>query len=334
MLASGLITIMQNPPQNLHLFNNALSPVVRIPYPLFKQHNIRVWIKRDDLLHPIISGNKWRKLKYNLIHANHGGYQQVVSFGGSYSNHIHALAYAAQQAGLKSVGIIRGEAHHASNYTLGWARHWGMHLHFVNRQQYRLREDPQFLQELQQHYPGSYLIPEGGSNPLALPGMAEVIEQLASQLEFDTLLVPVGSGGTLAGLVAADKDQHQLQGIAVLKQQGYLADAVNQLLPKQAKAYRNWQVQENFHRGGYARFTPKDIRRMQVFIGETGIPLEPVYSGKMVLALLDMIAQGQFSAGQRIVLLHTGGLQGLGGMIERGQLNASEWHLPPEPPAR
>ena len=301
------------------------SPLQAIQHPLFTKHNLNVQIKRDDLIHPIISGNKWRKLKFNLNSAQAQNFSGVLSFGGSYSNHIHALAFACFQKKLPCRGIIRGESQYADNATLSQAKHWGMALTFVDRKTYRLRQDPDHLDQLQAVYPDYFIIPEGGSNPLALPGVGEVIDELNSQTDFDTLITPTGSGGTLAGLITADKNQHNLLGVAVLKQSDYLQKEVSKLLPQNALSYNNWQILSEFHRGGYAKFNQQDCQRILAFSQTSGIPFEPVYSGKMLLALLDLIEQGYFPAGHKIVLLHTGGLQGLAGLTERGLLNATDW---------
>jgi len=310
-----------------------LSELQPLHHPLFTQHNVRVQIKRDDLIHPIISGNKWRKLKYNLAHVkNHGNLVGIISFGGSYSNHIHALAFACYQQKTPCVGVIRGEKRNATNFTLTWARYWGMKLHFVDRKTYRRRHDADYLARLQQEYPDYFIIPEGGSNELAIPGVADVITELKQQTDFDTLITPVGSGGTFAGLISGDSitsaKQHKLLGVAVLKGADYLVNEVKSLLPSQAKNHKNWQLLTHFHRGGYAKFSPEDAMRVIAFNQTTGVEFEPVYSGKMVLALLDLLEQGYFSTDERIVLLHTGGMQGLGGMIERRMLQGKDW---PEP---
>jgi 1-aminocyclopropane-1-carboxylate deaminase len=304
------------------------SQLQAIKHPLFSQHNLSVMIKRDDLIHPIISGNKWRKLKYNIEAVKKSTHQGIISFGGAYSNHIHALAYACHLQDIKAIGIIRGESHYADNFTLKWTQHWGMKLHFVDRKTYRLRHNADYLNQLADQYPDYFIVPEGGSNKLALQGVAEVIKELDQQTTYDTLITPVGSGGTLAGLVAADNKQHNILGIAVLKQSEYLLTEIKKLLPPVAKHFNNWQLLEEFHRGGYAKFSQQDCQRIIEFSAITGIRFEPVYSGKMILALLDLIEQGYFKANERIVLLHTGGLQGLGGMAERGIISASQWPVP------
>ncbi|MFT5814506.1 MAG: 1-aminocyclopropane-1-carboxylate deaminase, partial [Psychroserpens sp.] len=190
-----------------------LSVLQPITHPIFIQHNITVQVKRDDQTHHIISGNKWRKLKYNLRYAKAIGAEGIITFGGCFSNHIHACAFACQQQQLPVIGIIRGEEHNQDNYTLAWSKHWGMQLSFVDRKTYRLRSEDSYLQQLQQQYPNHFIIPEGGSNSLALTGVAEVMNELKLQSEFDTIITPVGSGGTLAGLIMGDQAQHNLLGI-------------------------------------------------------------------------------------------------------------------------
>ncbi len=307
------------------------SPLQTINHPLFDHHQIKVMIKRDDLIHPIISGNKWRKLKYNIEDVKNSGKRGIISFGGAYSNHVHALAFACYQENLPCIGIIRGEPEYSNNFTLTWARHWQMQLDFVDRMTYKRRSDSDYLAHLQRQYPDYYIVPEGGSNELAIPGMSEVIDELNLQTSFDTLLTPVGSGGTLAGLIAGDNNQHQLLGIAVLKQgnnNNYLADEVADLLPQEAKTHTNWQVLPEFHRGGYAKFNEQDCQRILDFNQQTDIDFEPVYSGKMLLALLDLVEAGYFPENHRIVMLHTGGLQGLGGLAERDILKSDQWPIP------
>lgn len=308
-----------------------LSIIQKIHHPLFEKYNVDVHVKRDDLLHNIISGNKWRKLKYNLAELRNNHYQGALTFGGSYSNHIHAFAYACKKADIPCIGIIRGEERYQNNFTLSWARYWGMQCHFVDRKTYRRRFETEFLTELNTLYPRHFIIPEGGSNNLAIPGVAEVLTELNSQTEFDTLMTPVGSGGTLAGLICGDgvvkSKQHKIIGIAVLKQADYLVDEIKHLLTPSGKEHDNWQLLTNFHRGGYGKFSQDDSKRIIEFNQQTGVTFEPVYSGKMVLAFLDLLAQGYFKKHERIVLLHTGGLQGLGGMIEQGKLHAEDWPI-------
>mgnify|MGYP000497871423 CR=1 FL=1 len=319
------------------IIKNNFSPLESLVHPLFAKHSVQVQIKRDDLLHPIISGNKSRKLKFNLKHIQQQGYQGAISFGGSYSNHIHAFAFACYQHNIPCIGVIRGEAHYANNYTLSWAQHWGMKCHFVDRKTYKRRFDDDFLAELAHQYPNHFIVPEGGSNPLAIDGVSEVIDELNQQTSFDTLMTPLGSGGTLAGLVSGDEKyarmnnqaQHNILGIAVLKRAEYLIEEVKKLMPKTGNNHHFWKVMTEFHCGGYGKFSAKDVARLIDFNQQVAPTFEPVYSGKMLLALLDLLEQGYFNVNERIVLLHTGGLQGLGGMFEQKRLTPSDW--PPLP---
>lgn len=308
-----------------------LSILQQLQHPLFNKHNVQVKIKRDDIIHSVISGNKWRKLKYNLQQVKQSqSINGVASFGGCYSNHIHALAFACFEKNIPCVGIIRGEEEYANNFTLSWAKHWGMKLCFVDRKTYRRRHDSDYLEELQQQYPHYFIVPEGGSNKLAIAGVSEVVTELIQQTEFDTLITPVGSGGTLAGLIAGDQlnnTTHNILGVAVLKNAKFLEDEIKCLLPAATK-HTKWQLLTEFHRGGYTKFSSKDADRILAFSQITGVDFEPIYSGKMILAFLDLLEQGYFISGERIVLLHTGGMQGLGGMIERGILSADNWPMP------
>jgi len=309
-----------------------LSELETLQHPLFTKHNVQVQIKRDDMIHPIISGNKWRKLKYNIAHAKQDkNIKGILSFGGSYSNHIHALAFACFEQKIPCIGIIRGEAEYRDNFTLSWARHWGMTLHFVDRKTYRRRYDSDYLDELKSEFPHYFIVPEGGSNKRAILGVSEIITELIEQTTFDTLITPVGSGGTLAGLIAGDEltsKRHRLLGISVLKNADYLTNEIKGLLSATTNKHNQWQLLHEFHRGGYAKFSQNDMTRIIELIRVTGVGFEPVYSGKMLLAFIDLLEQGFFSTGERIVLLHTGGMQGLGGMVERGLLNAEDWPVP------
>lgn len=256
----------------------------------------------------------------------------ILSFGGAYSNHIHALAYACKVNNLKSIGIIRGEKSYQTNFTLSKAQQWGMSLEFVDRKTYREKDTAEYLAQLSQQYPQYYIVPEGGSNQLALSGVAEVCHELAEQASYDTLMTPVGSAGTISGLIKGDQGKHTIIGIAVLKQQGYLEKEVKSLLSSSLPPHdnNNWRILNDYHYGGYAKFSATELTELQSFQEKTLIPFEPVYSGKMILALLDLIKKGYFPKHHRIVLLHTGGLQGLGGLIEQKRLKACEWPLPPQ----
>jgi 1-aminocyclopropane-1-carboxylate deaminase len=272
--------------------------------------NYTINIKRDDLLHTVISGNKWRKLKYALLSAQQKKCRHLISFGGGYSNHLHALAYCCNKLGIKLTAIIRGD--YSANLTpmLKDMKTWGADIHWLDKHTYQLRDDPIFLHELKQKYTDAVIIPEGGSQSLALQGVAELVAELAQH--YDYIVCPVGSGGTLAGLVAATQSvPSQVLGIAVLKGQGYLEELIANLLPASALNAINWQINHDYHFAGYAKSTAELRLFCAEFQLQTDIPIEPVYSGKMFFALKALIAKQHFPHASRILALHTGGLQGL-----------------------
>ncbi|MGU5697195.1 1-aminocyclopropane-1-carboxylate deaminase/D-cysteine desulfhydrase [Aeromonas allosaccharophila] len=291
------------------------SPLQRLHHPLLTRYDVELWCKRDDLIHPAISGNKWRKLKYHLLHAREHGKQHLLSFGGAYSNHIHALAAAGYQTGLRTTGIIRGEADAVSNTTLRDARRWGMDLVFVDRQSYRRRQDPDWLAQFDA--PDTLIVPEGGSSPLAIPGVAELVGEVP--FSPDLWVLPCASGGTLAGLIAGKRDREQILAIAVLKGGDFITDEVCRRHPA-AASIPGWRIALDHHDGGYAKFSPALWQWVQDFSADTGLPLEPIYSGKAMWGLFRELAAGHIAPGSKIVFIHTGGMQGLAGLREQGRL--------------
>ncbi|MFM5295040.1 1-aminocyclopropane-1-carboxylate deaminase/D-cysteine desulfhydrase [Aeromonas veronii] len=291
------------------------SPLQRLHHPLLTCYGVELWCKRDDLIHPAISGNKWRKLKYHLLHAKEHGKRHLLSFGGAYSNHIHALAAAGCQSGLRTTGIIRGEYDAVSNSTLRDARRWGMDLVFVDRQSYRRRQDPDWLAQFDA--PDTLIVPEGGSSPLAIPGVAELVGEVP--FSPDLWVLPCASGGTLAGLIAGKRDREQILAIAVLKGGGFIADEVCRLHPAAANI-PGWRIALDHHDGGYAKFSPALWQWVQDFSATTDLPLEPIYSGKAMWGLFRELAAGRIAPGSKIVFIHTGGMQGLAGLREQGRL--------------
>ena len=270
-----------------------------IPYP------VQLTVKRLDLIHPQISGNKFFKLKYNLLAAQQQGFSQVLTFGGAFSNHIAATAFAAQYFGFQSIGMIRGEelASQPFNPTLQTAHDLGMQLNFVSRTKYRLRHQAEYLQQLQQQYPQAFIIPEGGSNALAIQGTQEILSP--DDLEnYDVICCAVGTGGTLAGIIESSSEQQHVLGFSALKGD-FLKHDIQQWTDKS-----NWSLTDAYCCGGYAKITPKLLQFMQQFEQQHHIPLEQVYTAKMMMGLLDLIQYHHFPAHTRILAIHTGGLQG------------------------
>ncbi|WP_180103323.1 1-aminocyclopropane-1-carboxylate deaminase/D-cysteine desulfhydrase [Acinetobacter sp. YH12134] len=276
----------------------------QVPDQHIEYRHQRISIKRLDLIHPQISGNKFFKLKYNLLAARQQGFEKVLTFGGAYSNHIAATAFAAHKFGFQSLGMIRGEelAQRPFNPTLATAQQFGMQLEFISRNAYRQKDQPDFLQHLQQQYPDFYLIPEGGTNALAVQGCREILT--AEDAQFDLICCAVGTGGTLAGLIEASQQHQQLLGFSALKGD-FLTQEVAQLTIK-----RNWRILDDYCCGGYAKTTPELIQFIQTFEQRYNIPLEQVYTGKMLRGIFDLIDQDKIGPDQKILLIHTGGLQG------------------------
>lgn len=301
------------------LHSNYNSPLQSINDSLLTKHQLTVHIKRDDLIHPQISGNKWRKLKYNLEFAKLQGYQEILSFGGAYSNHIHALAYAGRHYGLKTIGIIRGE-YHADNPTIEQVTSAGMNVEFISRKDYKHRFDDDFLNNLKQLHPKALIIPEGGSNKLALRGLSEMVKEIPTR-NADYIVCPCGSGGTSAGILKALTPNQRLLSIAVLKNVHYLKDEICQLAGNNSQQL---EFRTEFHEGGYGKVTSELISFIDNFYDEHNIQLEPIYSGKMMMGFYELVEQGFFEPNTHITLIHTGGLQGINGMVQR-KLVPQKW---------
>ncbi len=296
------------------------SPFQEIKDSLFEQKEVRVWVKREDFIHPEMGGNKWRKLKYNLSKAREEGKRCLLTFGGAYSNHIYSLASAAHYYGFEAIGIIRGEETLPLNPTLDFARKKGMRLEYLDRSTYRKKDTPEVLASLVSKFgSNSYVVPEGGTNTLALRGCAEIADEVITQMAMmpDYILLPCGTGGTMAGLLVGLKGRSQVLGIAALKG-NFLKRNIQELLKEAGKKdYKNWQINNTFHCGGYAAFNETLIHFIRRFQNTFKIPLDPIYTGKLFFGLMELLRQGFFEKGSRILVLHTGGLQGVVGFNQR-----------------
>lgn len=292
------------------------SPLQKLDDDLFLQKGIKVFVKRDDLIHHEISGNKWRKLKYNLLEAQKQGIRQIVTFGGAFSNHIYATAAAGKYFGFETVGIIRGdELNENFSETLRFAAECGMKLHFVSRTEYRAKREPSAAHALIQSFTDSTLIPEGGTTPLALGGVGEMVDEIVQQLAGqapDYILCPVGTAGTISGIISKTTPKTKVIGVCVLKNGQYLLNEIDYLLknaPNGKGIYNaNFEIFWNEHHGGYAKKTPELIDFVSKFNGEHDFEIEPIYSGKMFFAfyknMLNIIKPNS-----QVVLIHTGGLR-------------------------
>ena len=279
-----------------------------------KRAGVTLFIKREDLLHPVISGNKYRKLKYNLERARIKKKRTLLTFGGAYSNHISAVSYAGKKFGFKTIGIIRGEELKKNlintldnNPTLRFANENGMKIMFISRSEYRLKESRQFLDKLSHDFGDFYLIPEGGTNELAVKGCMEILEE--KDKEFDKICSAVGTGGTISGLINSSNEQQDIIGFPALK-----GDFLEKEIKKIVKSKSNWKLMLDYHFGGYGKVNEELVNFINNFKFETSIPLDPVYTGKMMFGILDMVKRGRFESGTKILAIHTGGLQGIEGM--------------------
>lgn len=293
---------------------NSFKPSIltKLGDPLLDEYQIELWIKRDDLLHPIISGNKWRKLKYSLDHALSLGSDTLISMGGTYSNHLHALAYAGKILGLKTKAFIRGEQPTTLTSTLIDIQNWGMELSFVSRSDYKLLRQYKNCHDLPALKRSQYWVPEGGAQILALKGVAELVNEI--DITYNILCVPCGTGATLAGIINAAPEKASIWGFAALKNAAFLESDVASLLPKISS--ENWKVNLDYHFGGFAKKSTELLDFIKNFEDKTGIPLESVYTGKMLFGIYDLITKHTFKPRQRIIAIHTGGLQGKRGFTK------------------
>ncbi len=286
-------------------------PVQHLESDLLQEKEITLFVRREDLLHPEVSGNKWRKLKYNLLAAAELGSDTLLTFGGAYSNHIAAVAAAGNLFGFKTIGLIRGEETLPLNPTLHQATKNGMQLQYVNRETYRRKHEPDFLETLLKKHGPAYLIPEGGTNCPAVKGSSEIVSEIAEP--YDVLCCAAGTGGTAAGILYGLNDTKKLVAFSALKG-NFLTEEINRLTQEcYGKTYKNWQLQTNYHFGGYAKTKPELFAFISEFESQFQIPLEPVYTGKMFYGLFDLIRKDHFSTGTKIMAIHTGGLQGRAG---------------------
>ena len=289
--------------------------------PVAEAHGVRLLLWRDDLVNPNLPGNKARKLKYNLAAARQQGHGTLLTFGGAYSNHIAAVAAAGRLFGFKTIGLIRGDepaAGAALNPTLAQARANGMALHYLDRSAYRQRAESGFVAEQLACFGPAYALPEGGTNALALPGCAELVANIRQHTNFDALAVAAGTGGTLAGLLTGLAGQQHAVGVAALKNGGFLQAEIDALTQATAgQTFTNYSLQTGYHFGGYAKYSAELLTFIQRFRARHSVLLDPVYTGKLLFGVLDLIGQGYFRRGSTVVAIHTGGQQAWAGWEQR-----------------
>lgn len=291
------------------------SENVQIHLPILNEKRVELYVKREDLIHPYISGNKFRKLYYNLQKAKECAARYLVTFGGAFSNHILATAVAGKEQGFKTIGVIRGEELGvnlkktlAENHTLKKAHGFGMEFRFVSRVQYKQKQEPTFLMELKEQFPNSYIIPEGGTNELAIKGCEEILTE-TDLLKFTHIACAMGTGGTVSGIINRSKKEQRIKIFPALKGKWMTEEIKNFKVNKE-----NWCVVPHYHFGGYAKVSDELVTFINTFYQQTGIPLDPIYTGKMMFGLLDMIEKGVLKTESKVLAIHTGGLQGIAGI--------------------
>lgn len=288
---------------NLNIYNQKLQ---------FSNKSVEIWVKREDEIHPFISGNKYRKVKYNIEEATRQNKKTLLSFGGAYSNHICAVASAGKELGFRTIGVIRGDElinDYNSNPTLNFASACGMEFKFVTRESYRHKTSEEFIENLKLEFGDFYLLPEGGTNDLAVRGCEEILTE--DDTEFDFICSAVGTGGTVSGLINSSKSHQTVFGFPALKGD-FLSEEIKKYTTK-----TNWKLINDYNFGGYAKINNDLVEFINNFKDAFGIPLDPIYTGKMLYGLFDMIEKGVFPNGSKILVIHTGGLQGIVGMNMR-----------------
>lgn len=289
------------------IFNpeKSINQSITIP----NEQGVKLFIKREDKCHPFVSGNKYRKLKYNIIQAKRDGFDTLLTFGGAYSNHIAAVASAGENLKFNTIGIIRGDELFdkiESNPTLRFAKQCGMQFKFISRNSYRDKNQSSFLNNLRDEFGNFYLIPEGGTNTLAIKGCEEILTE--EDQMFDFICCSVGTGGTVSGLINCSKPSQQVLGFSALK-----GDFIKEDIIKFATK-TNWKFITSYHFGGYAKINNELIGFMNTFKNQYKIPLDPIYTGKMMFGVFDLISKNYFPKESKILAIHTGGLQGIDGI--------------------
>ena len=296
------------------LLSNPIS-TQEIHLPILEEKGIRLAVRRLDQVHEQVSGNKFFKLKFNLEEAKKQGISTLLTFGGTFSNHIHATAAAAKKEGFKAIGIIRGEETFPLNPTLSFAISEGMKLEFISREDYRKKTEGFFLDKLKEKFGDFYLIPEGGTNALAIEGTKEILAD--SDSDFTHIGCSIGTGGTFAGLAQSTQSHQHLIGFSSLKGD-FIHEEINNLIREnQINPKSEYRIFDKYHFGGYGKSRPELIEFILWFYSQTQIPLDPIYTGKMMFGIMDLIQKDFFEKGSHILAIHTGGLQGIAGFNQR-----------------
>jgi len=277
-------------------------PLSEVNHPLLKEREVKLFVKRDDLIHPFISGNKWRKLKFNIEEMKRQEKKRMLTFGGAYSNHILATAAAGNKFGFRTVGIIRGEKPRKKNPVLKKADDFGMQFHFITREEYRKKETKEFPEKLKNAFGEFYMVPEGGANELGVKGCKEIAGEI--KIDYTHICCCCGTGATLAGIAISLPAGKKAVGFCVHKGGESVAENIN----RWTSGADNFTIINDYHFGGFAKSTDELRVFAHEFSMETNIPVEPVYTAKMFFGIFDLVGKDFFERGSVLVALHTGGI--------------------------
>lgn len=304
------------------------SPIHNIKQALLEEQNISLDILREDLNHPIIQGNKLRKLQYNLLNAKKKGNKTLLTFGGAFSNHIAAVATAGKEFGFKTIGMIRGEETLPLNPTLEQCKKDGMELHYVDRTSYRIKHTQDFKDYLRNKFGVLYLIPEGGTNYYAINGCMEIIKDFSA---YDYICCPVGTGGTVAGITIANNGRSKIIGFSALKGGEFLTKEIFNHIQTVTndeelteELMNSFELNTEFHLGGYAKITEELLNFVRNFYSQHQIKWDTIYNGKMAFGVFELIKANYFPKNSSILLVHTGGMQGIKGIEQRNKIKLYE----------
>lgn len=296
------------------MFETKKSILQKIEISRLNKRAIQLFVKRDDLIDDFVSGNKWRKLKYNVAYAKQIKKEGVLTFGGAFSNHLVATAAACHKVGIRAIGIVRGEElNEMSNEILEKCIHFGMELKFISREEYHLRNDRIYHEELTIDFPNFHIVPEGGSNYYGMIGCQEILQETPN--DFDHIFVAQGTTTTSAGIALGLTENSKLHVVPVLKgfdslgemRNLYLKSGIEQKMVEEILLHTD--VLCDYHFGGYGKYTSELLVFMENIFQETGIPLDPVYTGKTFFALIDWVEKMNIY-NSKILFIHTGGIQG------------------------
>lgn len=301
--------------KNAEMLHSKPLETQALKHTLFREKEVQVSVLRLDTIHPEVSGNKFFKLKYNLAEAKIQGKNSILTLGGAYSNHIYSTASAAKETGFKSIGIIRGDKHDQNNPTLEHAKARGMELHFISREEYRKKNNPEFIENLQTKFGDFYLVPEGGTNRLAIQGTAEILDDIHKK--FTHICTSIGTGGTYCGLSQNLYSHQKLIGFSSLKGE-FIREEIQELLKKHhVESKGTLELITSYHFGGYANWNTELIAFIHWFNEAFSILLDPIYTSKMFFGFWDLLQKDYFPPNSKILLIHTGGLQGNIGFTKR-----------------